>query len=549
MPSGPPRTATAFDIEPVSSALRTRPAALLLDFGGVVFETRKRPEGLRDAAALMHTELRRAGHTIDVDSLHASMAAGLTALRHWKHAMSRTREPRELTHRALWQDFLLADQPEPVRATAAGDATRLMAAINPLLNDHQVRPGVPELLSTAQALAIPVGIVSNAHSGLAHRTLLREFGLAELVAVQLYSDEAGIRKPHPDMIHRAAAALGATPAQCWYVGDTQDRDVQSGRRAGVGAVVLTRSKHTDSPPFAVLDRPDAIFDTPEGLLPLLTAAGEHPTAPSISPPRPATPVRPGMPKALLLDQGGVLTHSEKTPRAVTDFATDIAARLRTAGHAVPDELMADALEHGRLAYQAAKRTEQADHRCPEVTPAQFWGEFVGAHLPGTARDWLLAEASELTFGYAQAKSSFRLRDGVTELLTWCRDARLPVAIVSNTICGRSGRARLRDAGVLDLIGAFAYSDEVGYRKPDPTLVFAATRALGLAPAECWFVGDKPWRDATSARAAGVGTAVIVRGGSPTDDELADGLADDQPDLLLDSITEVLQALRTAHETP
>lgn len=273
MTSGPPLHSPALDAEPVPNALRVRPAALLLDFGGVVFETRKRPEGLRDAAALVCTELRRAGHALDPERVHASLAAGLAALRHWKHAMSRTREPAELTHRALWEDFLLADQPASIRARAAGDALHLMAAINPLLNDHEVRPGVRDLLSTARDLGIPVGIVSNAHSGLAHRRLLRQFGLADLLAVQLYSDEAGIRKPHPGMMHRAAAALATTPDRCWYVGDTQDRDVQSGRRAGVGAVILTRSKHTDSPPFAVVERPDAIFDTPEQLLPCSSKRG------------------------------------------------------------------------------------------------------------------------------------------------------------------------------------------------------------------------------------------------------------------------------------
>lgn len=82
-------------------------------------------------------------------------------------------------------------------------------------------------------------MVSNAHSGRSHRTLLREAGLEDHFGVQVYSDEVGIRKPHPEMIALAARALGTVPERCWYVGDTQDRDVVAGRRAGVAAVLLT----------------------------------------------------------------------------------------------------------------------------------------------------------------------------------------------------------------------------------------------------------------------------------------------------------------------
>ncbi|WP_051704341.1 HAD family hydrolase [Glycomyces sp. NRRL B-16210] len=529
--------------EPIAAALAVRPDALLLDFGGVVFETEKHPEGRRRAAELVRERLSRAGHDLDAAAVEASMAAGLDALKHWKHAMSRTIEPVELTHRALWEDFLLADQSEAVRAVAAGDGRELMAAINPLLSDHRVRPGAAELLRLARGLGVRVGIVSNAHSGLSHRNLMRRFGLDVLVDVQLYSDEVGIRKPHPGMIRRAAAALGTSPERCWYVGDTQDRDVQAGRRAGTGAVILTRSKHTDRPPFPVADKADAVFDTPEGLVPAL--AQSKPAA--ASPVTPPAPEAASVPRALLLDQGGVLVTSIKTPEALAAFTVRTAARLRAAGHQVTDLLMADALRYALDAYRRLKRTPESgsdgEPVWREITPAVFWGEHAAAALPPSAREWLLAEATALTEEYARAKSRARLREGVVDLLEWCRSEGVLVGIVSNTVCGREGRRRLDDAGVAHLVGANAYSDEVGRRKPDPALVLAATRALGVDPAECWFVGDKPWRDVKAARAAGVGTAVIVEGGSPSASEL--DAAADRPDLVLESMSAVHKALKAA----
>src|SRR5699024_101052 len=84
-----------------------------------------------------------------------------------------------------------------------------------------------------------------------------------------YSDEVGIRKPHPGIIDLAARALGTSARRCWYVGDTLDRDVVAGRRAGVAAVLVTRSHHTDTPPFPVTERADLVVDDPRGIVPAL----------------------------------------------------------------------------------------------------------------------------------------------------------------------------------------------------------------------------------------------------------------------------------------
>ncbi|WP_170224753.1 HAD family hydrolase [Mumia flava] len=553
------------DASLVPPALAVRPEVLLLDFGGVVFETRKRPEGMTDAAALVADVLGRAGHAVAVDDIAESMRAGTKALTHWKHAMGRTQRPAELTHRMLWEEFLLADQSEPVRATAAAAGARLMELINPLLNDHLVRDGAEDLLRTAREAGIRVGIVSNAHAGRAHRRLMREHGLERFVAVQLYSDEVGVRKPNPEMIERAARALGSVPQHCWYVGDTQDRDVQAGRRAGVGAVLLTRSKHTDAPPFGVRDTADLVVDAPADLVAVLReaaprgpstggpdAGGPDATAATAPPSAPAAAPR-RRPRALLLDQGGVLTTSEKRTDGLAALARETAARLRAAGHQVPDLAMADALARGREAYaeHKAAETDTVD-RTPvayEVDARTFWGEMVAPGFDAGARSWLLAEAEDLNHRYARAKSTARLRDGVADLLRWCRANDVKVGVVSNTICGRSGRERLERAGVADLIGVHLYSDEVGRRKPDPAIVAEAVRALDVDPADCWFVGDKPWRDVAAARAAGVGTTVVVRGGAPDGDALAASLGEHRPDLLLASMTDVHDALRSAADAP
>ncbi|MDE3722704.1 HAD-IA family hydrolase [Nocardiopsis sp. N85] len=564
-------------MEPDIPALRRRPDALLLDFGGVVFQTRKLPEG-RDAVALhLRETLLRAGHDVPAPVLRASLDAGLAALKDWKNAAGRRRTPRELTHREIWIDFIASDLPEPVRETLAGSAGTLLADMSTLISEHRVRPGVRDLLHAARALGVRTGIVSNAHAGRAHRTLLREAGLEAQIDVQVYSDEVGIRKPHPEMIGLAARALGTVPERCWYVGDTQDRDVVAGRRAGVAAAILTRHHHTDTPPYPVRESADAVYDTPEGLVdplwrsvpeegvhhvpvlprPAATEAGEDADPVRVVAPRTADTTRPlgprpeggpldhhpGAPGALLLDQGGVIALSTATPDVQRDFAASLARRLDRAGYASTTEAVLSLVRAGRERYRAWKAEHDEDGPIPEITPRAFWHDMVGRDLPERARAFLHAESAQLTLEYADSKSLARMRSGVREVLDFCAERAIPVAIVSNTVCGRAVREELDRFGIAHLIGAHVYSDELGHRKPDPTTARSALTALDVDPSRAWFVGDKPWRDTAAARRAGVGTAVIVRGGSASDERIHAALTGDdplvRPDHVIDEIGDLL----------
>ncbi|MFD6098934.1 HAD-IA family hydrolase [Nocardiopsis flavescens] len=550
-------------------ALSRRPDALLLDFGGVVFQTRKLPGG-RDAFALhLRETLLRAGHDVPAADLRASLDAGLAALKDWKNAAGRRRTPRELTHREIWTDFLASDLPDPVRETLAGSAGPLLADMSTLLSEHRLRPGIRDLLHAARTLGVRVGIVSNAHSGRAHRSLLREAGLQDRVGVQVYSDEVGIRKPHPEMIALAARALGTVPERCWYVGDTQDRDVVAGRRAGAAAVVLTRHHHTDTPPYPVRETADAVFDTPEGLVdPLwhsvpeqaadLVPAQARTAAPGageddlvrVAPPRaygPAAARRalgPGGPGALLLDQGGVIAVSSATPGVQRDFAASLARRLDRAGYATTTGDVLSLVRTGRDRYRDWKAGHDEDGPIPEITPRAFWHDMVGRDLPERARAFLYAESAQLTLEYADSKSLARMRTGVREVLEHCAEHGIPVAVVSNTVCGRAVREELDRFGIAHLIGAHVYSDELGHRKPDPATVRSALTALDADPARTWFVGDKPWRDTAAARRSGVGTAVVVRGGSASDERIEQALTGGdpllRPDHVIDEMGDLLR---------
>lgn len=252
-----------------------RPAALLLDFGGVVVATTNRPSWTQELAAELHRELTTAGcGELTHEDIVCDLKAAAAADSHWKNAMSRPAAPVEMTAHRYWTEFVAADWPEAARAYVTAHAQVLCHRQGELRQDRELRPGIGELLDTASDHGLPVAVVSNALSGSVHRDFLRRTGLDKQLALQVYSDEAGVRKPNPEMIRIAARALGVPVDRTWYVGDNFDRDVLCGQRAGVGASVLMEARGTYERPYVVRARPHAVVADPHGLGELLAASFE-----------------------------------------------------------------------------------------------------------------------------------------------------------------------------------------------------------------------------------------------------------------------------------
>ena len=526
------------------------PAALLLDFGGVVVSTASRRAWAQELAEVVVARAEPLGARLDLESVAVSLRAGRTALSMWKNAASRRLAPRELSPTEIVDDFLLADLPDPVRRGLALDAGELLATMATTVSEHHPRPGVDELLAECATRRIPLGIVSNAHSGRAHRAILADLGLDRFFGVQVYSDDVGIRKPHPGMIRLAAEGLGVAPHETWYVGDTLDRDVVAGRRAGAGAVVITRDRRTDAPPFPVAETPDLVLETPEGLIAPLRAAldgaaaerSEHDLA-AADARRPAA--RRGRP-AVLLDHGGVITLSTPNPARDEEVGALIVGISERIGHPIDLVTAADAIAAGWERHRARKRARDsaADpaHRHEEIDPAVLWGDLVGEGLPEPLRAALRLEAPQLSLALHRAKSVPAPRPGALELIRWCRAQGIVVGIVSNTISGRGVREILARYGVLDDLGPSAYSDEVGVRKPGRAIFEAALAGLGTAPEDVWYVGDKTVNDGRGGKDAGIGAVCLLRGGKDSDEELSAALAEGHADHLLDSPADLIDLL-------
>ena len=91
--------------------------------------------------------------------------------------------------------------------------------------------------------------------------------------------------------------------------------------------------------------------------------------------------------------------------------------------------------------------------------------------------------------------------------------------------------------LLDIVGAQKYLDEetgaddAAHSKPDPDIVQAALRKLGLPAARCVLIGDTPYDAQAAARARVAFIGVRCGGWSDRDLQPAIGVYDDPADLL------------------
>ncbi len=101
-----------------------------------------------------------------------------------------------------------------------------------------------------------------------------------------------------------------------------------------------------------------------------------------------------------------------------------------------------------------------------------------------------------------------LFDGITELLDGISDAGMAWGIVTNK------PSRFTDPLVPQIAlahaGCIVSGDTTGFAKPHPAPLLEGARRLGLAPEQCWYVGDD-LRDIEAGRAAGMVTVACAWG--------------------------------------
>jgi FMN phosphatase YigB (HAD superfamily) len=158
----------------------------------------------------------------------------------------------ELSHVRLWGELVADVWPLPAREAVLAHASELtyLWAMRP---SWRLTEGMDALLEWTLGVGMPVAVVSNTRSGQAHREALDRLGVGSAIAAQIYSDEIGVCKPHPEMILAAARELDVPVSACWMVGDQVAKDIACARRAGAGGAILMAPQPHPEADWTVVD--------------------------------------------------------------------------------------------------------------------------------------------------------------------------------------------------------------------------------------------------------------------------------------------------------
>jgi HAD superfamily hydrolase (TIGR01549 family) len=218
------------------------------------------------------------------------------------------------------------------------------------------------------------------------------------------------------------------------------------------------------------------------------------------------------PLALLLDFGGVIVHSAK-PSGWKEIVTDALIDLVGADRLPERERLLADIGAGSTAAGLWRNAMSRPRHPVELDQRTFVMDFVAADWTPEQRAAIEPHIATLCYSISSTKEERTLLDGIEDLLVWCRSVQMPVAIVSNASSGAVHRDYLVAAGLSDYFVAEIYSDEVGLRKPNPDIMMLGSAAVGVAPEDCWYVGDHLDRDVLCGVRAGIGANVLIP--SPT----------------------------------
>ncbi len=138
-----------------------------------------------------------------------------------------------------------------------------------------------------------------------------------------------------------------------------------------------------------------------------------------------------------------------------------------------------------------------------------------------------------------------LYPGVREGLDSLEAAGIPLGCVTNK-AARFTEPLLEHLGLRDDFSLVLSGDSLPRKKPDPEPLLHAARHFGVAPTDCWLIGDSV-NDVRAARAAAFQAVCVTYGYNHGQD-----IRTIRPDAVLDSLAELgglLERADTARRTP
>ncbi|MCT2588166.1 HAD family hydrolase [Actinophytocola gossypii] len=130
---------------------------------------------------------------------------------------------------------------------------------------------------------------------------------------------------------------------------------------------------------------------------------------------------------------------------------------------------------------------------------------------------------------------------VAPLVTALREQGLRIGVLSSTPWPAAWHEEvLRRDGVLDLFHATVWSSDLEYTKPHPSAFLTAMAAVGVDdPADCVYVGDRPYDDISGAKGVGMRAVLVPHSDLPADQRVP---VDVEPDAVLRRLSDLPSVL-------
>ncbi len=401
--------------------------------------------------------------------LYEVVSAGLARYHSWS-----LESQKELASAYVWGDFILPDYSFDRQALDA-IAEDLMCYIETRYYERKMRPEVPDTLEAIKQMGLKIGLISNVNSRGQVPANLTEYGLGHYFDPVVLSSEYGGRKPDPAIFHYAARLANVPTSHCAIVGDRISRDILGARRAGFRLAVQIKHNfaHRESDEGAT---PDFVIEQMTELVDILQSERQR-FATNLQPATvTSNPVR-----ALVFDAGDMLYYRAERGKFFTDFLKELGL----------DSEETYASERYVLRQQAYRG---------EMDQEEYQREIL--NLYG------ITEPEQIVSGLKAMKkdeNNVQFFEGVKETLLTLKDEGYLLGIVTDTANPLQAKLNWFEHGGFGHVwDAITSSLDVGVRKPDPKIYYAALGQLGVTVEQTVFLGHKK-SELEGARAVGMKT--------------------------------------------
>ena len=233
--------------------------------------------------------------------------------------------------------------------------------------------------------------------------------------------------------------------------------------------------------------------------------------------------------AVFFDMGGTLRYRIKDPEMRLEALSELKRVLSYAGE--PEDLFA-LLKDRSFAY---KRWSQDTLR--EAPEEEIWTKWM---WPDGDAQQISSMALQLEHLWRATQGKRVARGDAREVVDALSQRGYQLGVISNTSSREAVPQALVEYGLDTYFPVVILSSSSGHRKPGTKIFEIATNEMGVNPARCAYVGDRPSRDVLGAKKAGFAMSVLICDDLVEVKEPIDEYP--TPDYTIQSLTELLDIL-------